>query len=225
MNFLAHLYLADDTPASRVGNLMPDLVRGRLPADLPAEVMEGVRRHRRIDAFTDTHPLFARSRDRLRPRHGRFAGILVDIFYDHLLAADWASWHPRTLPAFSAEVYDSFAGAGHLMPERMRRIVERIADQDRLGSYARVSGIEDVLVRMSRRLTERFRRPVHLERAMDELRAHRDELAGDFAGFFPQLIAYAHPARQRPCRSARCGASANEQAGPIPGAALRSAPA
>ena len=190
MNFLAHLYLADDTPASMIGNLLPDLVRGRPDPALPAEVLRGVRRHRRVDAFTDTHPVFARSRARLRDRHGLFSGILVDVFYDHFLAVNWSRWHEQPLVDFIERAHGALTGHPHLMPPSMRPITRRMAEQDWLGSYASFEGLARTLGQMSRRFEARLERPVRLAPAVDDLRRHYEGLTNDFDEFFPQLIGH-----------------------------------
>lgn len=70
VNFLAHLYLAEPTPASWIGNLLPDLTTGPTDPDLHPDVIAGAANHRRVDAYTDTHPVFARTRARFRDKHG-----------------------------------------------------------------------------------------------------------------------------------------------------------
>lgn len=201
MNFLAHLYLADPSPAGWVGNLLPDLVRGKLPRDLHADVAIGVQLHRKVDAFTDTHPLFARSKERLRPRHGIFSGILVDVFYDHYLARDWQQHHHLPLRAYTAEVHHAFRENPHLMPPSVRPILCKMHEQDWLGCYAHIDGIELTLKRMSKRLAQRFDRQITLERAIDDLREHYLDLEEDFRAFFPCLMRYVH--RNSPQPSAR----------------------
>lgn len=191
MNFLAHLFLADDSPESRIGSLMPDLVRGPLPRDLHPVVAAGAMLHRKVDGFTDTHRVFYQSRQRLRERHGLYSGILVDVIYDHYLAANWKRWHEQTLDAFVAEVHGSFTRGNEHMPERMRTIVGRMDSQQWLLCYASLDGIELTLRRMSLRLSERFDRDVRLHDAMDEVRADYDAFADDFARFFPELCRFA----------------------------------
>ncbi|MEI9895635.1 MAG: hypothetical protein WDN28_17535 [Chthoniobacter sp.] len=61
MNWLAHLYLSEPNAAFRLGNLLPDLASATALAGLPGEFQAGIQRHRRIDAFTDRHPVFRRS--------------------------------------------------------------------------------------------------------------------------------------------------------------------
>lgn len=189
LNYLAHLYLADDSPASMIGNLLPDLHRGRLPVDLDPIVLEGVLRHRRVDAFTDHHVRFEQSRARLRPTHGRYAGVLVDVIYDHVLSVHWAEYHPMPLSKFIAQAYEKMMSATGLMPPRMRAIMTMMSQEDWLSKYRTVEGIAHTLRRMSARLRERFGREVDLASAATVLRAQYDGFAEDFAGFFPDLIA------------------------------------
>lgn len=190
LNFLAHLYVAEATPASWIGNLLPDLVRGRLPADLDPEVAAGVRRHRAVDAFTDMHPIVARSKARLREEHGLFAGILVDVFYDHFLASDWSRYHGQALEQFTGDVHEAFASHAGLMPERMRYVTQRMREQNWLCVYAEPAGIDLTLRRMSRRFSQRLRRRVCLEQAMTDLHTHEQGLRADFETFFPALCAW-----------------------------------
>lgn len=198
MNFLAHLYLSEPDPRALIGNILPDLVRvpgrGRVPAGLDPVVLEGVQNHRRVDAFTDTHPLFARSRARLSPRHGRFSGILVDMLYDHFLARDWPRHHPQPLPQFSRHVHDVLDRHRHAMPPAMSEIVDVMARQDWLCSYATTRGLEVALRRMSRRFSQRFGREIRLETVIDDLPALDDALYEDFTAFFPELVRYVRPA-------------------------------
>lgn len=190
LNYLAHLYLADDDAGSRVGNLLPDLHRGRLPEGLSPAVLAGVDRHRKVDVFTDHHPVFERSRARLRPRHGRYSGVLVDVLYDHTLAVRWAEFHPQPLPMFIAESYQRMNDCPGLIPPRVRGIIRIMSEQDWLSTYATVDGIALTLRRMSARLRERFNREVDLASAVDELREQYDGFLADFDEFFPQLMAY-----------------------------------
>jgi len=80
MNWLSHLYLSEPNPAFRIGNLLPDLAPMSALSDLPSEFLRGIKQHRRIDAFTDSHAIFRRSISRVGPEFRRYGGILVDIF-------------------------------------------------------------------------------------------------------------------------------------------------
>ena len=92
MNFLAHLHLSDGTPGSMLGGILADFVKGPDVAALPPDILAGVRLHRHIDAFTDRHAVVQRSIHRVSAKLGWFAGIVIDIYYDHVLA--FALDHP-----------------------------------------------------------------------------------------------------------------------------------
>ena len=160
MNWLAHLFLSEPDVEHRLGNLLADVVKGKARAALPPGVLRGIACHQAIDAFTDSHPVVYRSKRRIGEEHGRFAGILIDIFYDHFLARDWSRYAAMPLEQFTAEVYTSFRGyvTGDL-PEEARELLARMSEGDQLGSYRALGGIEAALRRLSRRLEARLGRP------------------------------------------------------------------
>jgi acyl carrier protein phosphodiesterase len=196
MNWLAHLLLSEPDVEHRLGNLLADVVKGKARAALPPGVRRGIACHQAIDAFTDAHPVVSRSKRRLGDEHGRCAGILIDIFYDHFLARDWSRYAAVPLEQFTAEVYASFRGyASAGLPAEARELLARAGEGDLLGSYRRLTGIEAALRRLSRRLEARLGRPFALERAVVELEAHYDALGRDFAEFFPELRAHIEAGR------------------------------
>ena len=200
MNYLAHLLLAEPTPESRLGNLLPDFgIRrfGHWP--LTPELRRGIQRHQRVDAFTDSHPLFAASRRRLAPCAGRFAAICVDLFYDHMLARHWRRFCSTPLPSFIRGAYRDLARAEHHMPHPLRPTFATMRREDWLGCYATIEGMAFILDRMSRRFSERFNREIDLRGGIDLLRTHEAALRQDLLAFFPQLLAHIatpHPARR-----------------------------
>ncbi|WP_432797320.1 ACP phosphodiesterase [Poriferisphaera sp. WC338] len=196
MNFLAHLHLANHhCPESLIGNIMPDLIRGKLPDDLTPKLQAGVTLHRKVDGFTDMHPDFLKSKDRIRDNHGIFSGILIDIFYDHFLAANFKDYHDHTLPHFIKHVYKQFAIGQQHIPSTMKPIIERLKDQDWLTTYATIDGIQLTLTRMSERYEERFSREVKLQSAIPDLEKHYKSLQKDFKEFYPKLQQFVRVSR------------------------------
>lgn len=201
MNFLAHLVLDHASPRAMIGSLLPDLVPGPLRRSRDPDIARAIDRHRFIDAFADTHPAFARSKARLFPRYGRFSGILVDVFYDHLLSVAWPPHLDQPRTRFIARCYDALGTHLRIMPAPMRFAVVRMIDQDWLGAYADDQGLARILSMMSWRFTQRFGRRVRLEPAVEDLALHRRELTRDFEGFFPELAA---AVAERPRRQGVC---------------------
>jgi acyl carrier protein phosphodiesterase len=176
MNFLAHALLAGDDPALVVGGVVGDWIKGPLPAGLPDDLARGVALHRAIDSFAETHPAFRRSRTRVSSHRRRYAGVLVDIFYDHLLARDWAEIHEHPLDDFCTDVYRGIAGRLAELPVEAHYPLQLMIREDWLSSYAHIHGIADVLVRMS----YRARQPNPLANGERELLADAVGYTDDF---------------------------------------------
>ena len=105
MNYLAHALLAGPHPEMVLGGLMGDFVKGRIGDDWPEPLRGGLLLHRRIDRYTDEHRVVAASRARFPPPRRRFAGIVVDVCFDHFLARDFERWSGgRVLESFTAEI-------------------------------------------------------------------------------------------------------------------------
>lgn len=181
MNFLAHAHLAGEAPALVVGGVVGDWIKGTLPAGLPEDLARGVALHRAIDTFAETHPAFRASRARVSPARRRYAGVLVDIFWDHLLARDWAQFRDDALGHYCAGVYRQIAVRRAALPVSAHHALDLMAAEDWLQSYAGLEGIADVLARMGRRA----RQPNPLGGAELEFVAAAAGFEEDFRAWLP----------------------------------------
>lgn len=148
MNYLAHLHLGGRQPADMLGSLYGDFVKGPLQGRWPLQVEAGIRLHRQIDAFTDSHPLVLQAKARFPSERRRYAGILLDLFFDHCLAANWQDYSTEPLEDFTLRVYRALQSEPQL-PGRLALIAPRMAEQDWLGSYREFAVLEQVLARRS----------------------------------------------------------------------------
>lgn len=154
MNFLAHLWLADRTQTSLAGSVLGDLVRGADLSAYPAEIAQGIRLHRRVDAATDRHPLTQALRARFADGERRYAGIVLDLAADYTLARRWVAFHAESLPTFALrcgvemEIADRWFVRGGGTAPSAPRFAELLC------SYASDSGIERALQRTSTRLSK-----------------------------------------------------------------------
>jgi len=186
MNYLAHLHLGGQRPGQLLGSLYGDFVKGRLQGQFDPEIEAAIQLHRSIDVFTDSHPLVDIALSRFSLTRRRYAGIVLDVFFDHCLARDWALYADRPLPLFTADVYRALSSERQL-PERLAKIAPHMVANDWLGSYQQFEVLEQVLRGISRRLT----RPEELAAAMQELRVLYEPLSEDFSLFYPQLQDFA----------------------------------
>jgi acyl carrier protein phosphodiesterase len=189
LNWLAHVFLSEPDIEFRLGNLLADIVRGEELRRMSAGFQRGVHRHKQIDAFTDAHPLVKRSRSRVSSEFRRFSGVLVDVFYDHLLATRWNDYSPIVLDAFTAKFYADIEASNVELPSSARVTIDRIIRHDLLGAYRGTEGVERSLRRLSAYLSSRWQREFALEQGVADLIANRAGFDADFAEFFPQLQA------------------------------------
>jgi acyl carrier protein phosphodiesterase len=194
MNWLAHALLSPADPEIRLGNLLADFIKGRDRQHVSERFASGLRLHSLIDRFTDSHPLVHRSIARLDGAFPLVGGILIDIFYDHLLARTWEQHHPESLDAFAQGVYADLTRYTVRLPDEASEAVAWMIREDRLGSYRRIEGIEIALRNVSRRLSARTGRVFHLEHALPALVERIDDYQADFDAFFPELRAAAETA-------------------------------
>ncbi len=188
MNWLAHLRLAPPEPLLRLGNLCGDFVRGVDLATLHADLQRGIWMHRAIDRFVDAHAATRAARARLLPPFRRFAGVLVDVYFDHFLARDWQTHGDgRPLAAFVASVHCDLREHEALLPPELRAAIPRFEHGRWLVEYATIDGIERVLVAMARRVA----RPTPLAEGTTPLQQHYDALDADSRRLWPDLTAFA----------------------------------
>lgn len=194
MNYLAHLYLAKDSTESMIGSILGDFVKGSRKEQYPDKIKKGIEVHRQIDSYTDSHPMTQASRRLYRPPWRRFAGIIVDLCYDHYLYRHWSTYTHTALTPFILNAYEILKTHQAMLPERLQAMIPFMIRDDWLGSYRDLSGVEQALQRLSKRVTNGDL----LAGAIDEIRLHYPSLESNFLSFFPDLIRFVnHIKKQR----------------------------
>ena len=199
MNLLAHALLASPDAELMLGSLIGDFVRGRIDPALPPKVRAGIALHRAVDAYTDAHADVAAARALFEPPFRRYAGILLDVWFDHLLARQWSRFGEDDLDAFSDRVRGLLAINEDLVPERKRGFVGYLEANRLPAAYREVSVIGNALRGMSRRL----KRANPLGDALPALVARHAPLQECFDAFFPALRNFAEVERIRLIESQR----------------------
>jgi len=197
VNFLAHLFLSGDASELLVGNLMGDFVKGRLNGRFPPGIERGILLHREIDSFTGQNRHFLRSKRRLDKSFGLYRGVLVDLFYDHFLAAHWEDYADVPLSLFISDAWRVLCEHKEFLPDRLQRIMPFMF-RDWLPSYCDIGGIAAVLHRIS---CFRLKRANRLGEGAEALSRHYDGLYGDFRKFFPELLAFSEVRSAPPTNS------------------------
>lgn len=183
MNFLAHIYLSNEDPELKIGNFIADSVKGKKILEYPERIIQGIRLHRQIDSYTDSHGIVKQSISRLYPKYGRYSAVIVDILYDHFLAANWSKYSNVPLEAYTIDFYDLLNKYYELLPERIQNFLPYMIRDNWLLSYASIAGIGSVLSGMNRRTKNRSK----MNFAVIELEEYYSDFEKEFRSFFEEL--------------------------------------
>lgn len=186
MNFLAHIYLSGITEDILLGNFIADMVKGRQIENFHQGIVEGIMLHRKIDSFTDTHPVVDQSKMRLRNKYRLYSGVVVDMFYDHYLARNWNEYSRHSLTRFVKEAYHVLLKNYFLLPIRAKNVLPYMVSMNWLVNYADTNRLKRHFEGMAMRTPFKS----GMENAVEDLLLHYDEFENEFRTFFPELISY-----------------------------------
>ena len=186
MNFLAHFHLAWPDDGLVVGGLEGDYLKGPLRGTLPTHIEAGVRLHRAIDAYTDSHPIIQELRREFPEQLRRYAGILIDLSFDHYLSQHWARFSALSLQRFNSDIYRALDAHDATMSDGARRMLARMIEHDILSLY----GDWNTVIVTAARIGQRFQRHnpfVDIEQALEPT---RPAIEHAFLNFYPQLQSF-----------------------------------
>jgi len=183
MNFLAHIYLSGSNNQLMIGNFIADFVKGKKKDDYPDEIRKGIELHRFIDHYTDHHEVVLKSIRRIQPRQEKYSGVVVDILYDHFLAANFPEYADTSLQDFSNNTYRLLKENWDSLPEGVHFFLPFMIERNWLLNYATIEGIGNALSGLSRRVKYANR----MNEAVKDLQENYSELESDFRTFFPEL--------------------------------------
>lgn len=187
MNFLAHILLSGDSKEVIIGNFIADAVKGKEYISYPSGIIKGILLHRKIDSYTDNHPIFNKTKTRLRTEFGKYAGVVGDIFYDHFLAANWNQYHPQPLSQYATSIYQLMEENIESLPSKVKEFLPYMIRGNWLSNYSKIEGIKRTLDGMSRRT--KFESNMHL--ASSELLKNYQLYQIEFQKFFPEVQSFA----------------------------------
>ena len=183
MNFLAHIYLSGKNEDIIIGNFVADSIKGKKYLKYPVGIQKGILLHRAIDTYTDSHPIVRTSASKLYKNYSHYSGVIVDIYYDHFLAANWKDFSDIPLVNFVADFYQLLQRNFEHLPAPVQRFLPYMISENWLLSYANIEGIKRILYQMN----IRTKNIVQMDRAVNDLEVHYEELEKEFRAFFPKL--------------------------------------
>jgi acyl carrier protein phosphodiesterase len=187
MNHLAHFFLSDNKEDIMIGNFIADFITNKELPLFTEGVQRGIMLHREIDAFTDSHPVVKQSTKRLHPFHHKYAPVIVDIYYDFLLAKNWPTYAPPSvkLADFIENIYQILKKRNSELPEKLKKRLPYMIKNNWLMTYTTIEGLNDTFERVERQAAF----PGNFGNAAHHLEIYMEEFEEEFNNFFPDLMA------------------------------------
>ena len=183
MNFLSHLFLSGESEGLIIGNFIADSVKGQSFNIFSSEIQKGILLHRKIDTYTDSHPIVEESKQRLREKYKKYSSMIVDIYYDHFLASNWNDYSNESLDQYTKNIYSIIENHKHSFPLKSQEFTKYMLKHNILTAYAHLEGIDKVLQGMSKRASFIS----NMEHAIQDLKEHYPLFEKEFKQFFPEL--------------------------------------
>ncbi|MEO6304072.1 MAG: ACP phosphodiesterase [Bacteroidia bacterium] len=184
MNYLAHAFLSNNNTDLLIGNFIADHLRGNDFKNYSPTIIEGIYLHRRIDTFTDSHTNFKIAKRIFYNGYERYSGVLIDIYFDHLLAKNFSMYSTIPLKYFCDQVYQTYIQNQALLPKSSSNFLDYVLKNNIYYEYSSIEGIEKVLFHLSHRIKHN----VMLDRSVVIFKEHEEELTANFEIFFKDAI-------------------------------------
>ena len=187
MNFLAHACLSFGKPDILVGNLIADTVKGKQMETYPENICKGIRLHRLIDSYTDSHPVVLQTKELFKDSAGRYNGSFLDVSYDHFLSLDADNTPIEGWQSFAAKCYKEIELRGEILPPRFCNMYLYMKKEDWLSNYGQMWMIE----RSFDRLKQRAEYLSDDAPVFADFEKNYNVIRDSYYSFFPDLKRYA----------------------------------
>ncbi len=186
MNYLAHQVLSFKNPDLMIGNFIADSIQGNRFDGLNDDIIKGIKLHRKIDTFTDSHPIYLTSKHRFSKDFGKYSGVLMDMIYDHYLAKNFDNYSEIKLQDFCNHAYGILQNNIDIFPESAKRFHGYMIENNILFNYSTLEGMETVLTHLNHRIRHRYQ----LQNSITLIKEQDSEIEEEFFLFFEDLHKY-----------------------------------
>lgn len=188
MNWLAHIFLSEQNIDFQIGNYLADPLKGRIWEDANSDIRNGMRVHKIIDSYTDSHIYFKQSKIRLGQK-GLLKPVVIDLTYDYLLTKNWEKYCLTPINEFLNTFHEQAYKKLDNLPENASTSLERLIEHDILNKYQNLDHLYIAFQRVDRRLSQRLKKRDQAVSYFDRINEHIEDIENDFLNFFPQLCA------------------------------------
>ncbi|PKG98021.1 ACP phosphodiesterase [Paraglaciecola sp. MB-3u-78] len=185
MNYIAHIHIGTHTQTNLLGNFLGDFVKGSQLQHLPFEIEQGIRLHRSIDVFTDSHPLIIELRRCFPIDLRRMAGVIIDIYFDYLLMQTWKRYSNTHFNIVFANFYQQLEQFSLPDNPHFSKLAENLINHQWLNEYINIETCFRAFVSIENRLKNKV---MFAKKAQFFILQHGDQLESSFQQFYPECL-------------------------------------
>ena len=185
MNYIAHIHIGSHTQTNLLGNFLGDFVKGSQLQHLPCEIEQGIRLHRSIDVFTDSHPLIKSLKQCFPNDIRRMAGVIIDIYFDYLLMQTWQRYSDTHFNIVFTQFYQQLEQFSLPDNSHFSKLAERLKNHQWLKEYMHIETCFRAFVSIENRLKNKV---IFAEKAQSFILQHGDQLESSFQQFYPECL-------------------------------------
>ena len=186
MNWLAHILLSENNIQFQLGNYLADPLKGRVWPNATQDLIKGMSVHKIIDTYTDKHPIFIKSKNRLK-KHALLRGIIIDITYDYLLTKNWDKFCNISKIDFTNEFNEKAKKQNDLLSLQANTSLNRFLKADMLNRYQNLEDLSLAFSKLDERLSPRLLKRDTASSYNELIKNNINDLEKDFLIFFPEL--------------------------------------
>ena len=134
-------------------NLLGDYIKGSDYSKYSEKTQEGIKLHRTIDNYIDTHPIVKNLLHELYEPLPKISGIAVDLYFDHLLARNWNQYHDASLFDFVQKFYAIKPEHSEDHTAHFNFMIDKMKEMDWLYAYRKHEGLVYACTGLSKRIS------------------------------------------------------------------------
>ncbi len=136
-----------------------------------------------IDEFIEKNPICHKSIDLLSPKARKYSSTILRLYYDHLLAKNWANYSTISYEEFCTEVIAVLKSHNDLFPYKPKRVANRIIKKKGILQLTTISGLNQYIQDMTRYNSYNS----SIVESVGDLVKNYDSFNRDFNEIFPEM--------------------------------------
>lgn len=185
MNYIAHLHIGWHTQTHLLGSFLGDFVKGSQLLHLPFELEQGIRLHRSVDVFTDSHPLITDLRRGFPSDIRRMSGVIIDIYFDYLLMQTWERYSTIHYDTLFTQFYQQLEGFSLPDNPHFTQQAARLKTHHWLNLYSNIDTCFQAFASIETRLKDKV---IFADQAQHFVLKHSEQLESSFQQFYPECL-------------------------------------